>query len=96
MNEPTIIKSFPGQAVEEFRKAHDGKLPSECCFYCEATRELRPYGPNGSLVCFKCAMATPEREAETGRNFDAQLNAAGPIALIGEETGPRPLTGKRS
>jgi hypothetical protein len=26
---PTIIKEFPGQAVETFRKHHDGHLPSE-------------------------------------------------------------------
>ena len=26
---PTIIKEFPGQAVEKYRKTHDGKLPSE-------------------------------------------------------------------
>jgi hypothetical protein len=33
----------------------------------------------------------PENKAETERQFNAQLNAAGPVALIGESTGPRPL-----
>lgn len=26
---PTIIKEFPGKAVEEYRKTHNGRLPSE-------------------------------------------------------------------
>ena len=54
--------------------------------------ELRPYGPGGALICCGCAME-PERKAETERNFHAQLDAAGPVAIIGEETGPRPLDG---
>ena len=34
---------------------------------------------------------TPERKAETERNFAAQLDAAGPMALIdGTEVGPYP------
>ena len=94
---PTIIKDFPSKAVEEFRLSHGGRLPAECCYYCEQfEKEMRPYGPEGAFVCFKCAMETPERKAQTEQNFDAQLNAAGPVALIGEETGPRPLTGKPS
>lgn len=93
MKEPTIITSFPGQAVEEYRLAHDGRLPSEC-YYCGPTdKGMRPYGPKGAWVCFACAMATPEREAQTGQAFGAQLEAAGPVAVIGEETGPRPLDG---
>jgi len=60
------------------------------CHYCPTTAELRPYGPNGAWVCFECAMK-PENRAETERQFNAQLNAAGPVALIGESTGPRPL-----
>lgn len=92
MKEPTIITSFPGQAVEAYRRLH-GKLPSEC-FYCSALhKEMRPYGPKGAYVCFDCAMATPERKAQTGQAFDAQLDAAGPVSVIGEETGPRPLDG---
>ncbi len=62
----------------------------KCC-YCKTENDLRPYGPKGSMVCFKCAMATPEREKETGRNFGAQQEAAGPIAVIGTEVGPFPV-----
>ena len=57
------------------------------------TVELRLYGPNGAWVCFCCAMATPERERQTELNFEAQLNAAGPIALLDtrDNFGPRPF-----
>lgn len=92
MKEPTIIKSFPGQAVDAYLKLH-GKLPSEC-FYCSALhKEMRPYGPKGAYVCFDCAMATPERKAQTDKAFGDQMDAAGDVVVIGEETGPRPLDG---
>ena len=62
------------------------------CYYCSTTCDLRPYGPHGAMVCFNCATSTPEREAETQRNFGTQLDAAGPIALIeGTEIGPYPV-----
>lgn len=61
------------------------------CYLCSTTEELRPYGPNGAWVCFDCAMK-PENRAETDRQFNAQLEAAGPVVLLGEPTGPRPLT----
>ena len=61
------------------------------CYYCGETDDLRPYGPKGAMVCFDCAMSTPERKAETERNFAMQLDAAGPIAIIdGTEVGPYP------
>ena len=61
------------------------------CHYCDKTRDLRPYGPRGSMVCFGCAMSTPERKAEPERNFGAQLEACGPDAVIdGSEAGPYP------
>mgnify|MGYP001404359925 CR=1 FL=1 len=61
------------------------------CHYCDKTNDLRPYGPKGSMVCFSCAMGSPERKAETERNFAVQLDAAGPMALIdGTEAGPYP------
>lgn len=60
------------------------------CHYCTKTHDLRPYGPKGAMVCFTCA-TTPERKLETAQNFAAQLDAAGPIALIdGTEAGPYP------
>ena len=64
---------------------------------CGATKDLRPYGKNGSMICFDCAMSTPERRAETERNFALQLNACGTVAVIdGTEIGPYPLGGVKS
>lgn len=65
--------------------------PVTCC-YCDTAVDLRPYGPKGAMVCFSCATATPEREAEAMRNFGAQLDAAGPVAVIdGSSAGPYPV-----
>ena len=62
------------------------------CHYCETADDLRPYGPRGAMVCFGCAMSTPERKAETWRNFGAQLDACGPEAVLdGSSAGPYPL-----
>lgn len=52
------------------------------CHYCETTKDLRPYGPNSAMVCFSCAMATPQRKLEAERNFGTQLNAIEGMALI--------------
>jgi hypothetical protein len=61
------------------------------CHYCETTHDLRPYGPKGAMVCFHCAMSTPERLKEAERNFGMQLEAAGPVACIdGTHVGPYP------
>lgn len=66
------------------------------CHYCGTTaRELRPYGPGGSPVCFPCMMETPEREEAAGAAFGALLGAnaavsGGPVA-IGTEEGPVPF-----
>lgn len=65
------------------------------CHYCQATGDLRPYGPKCAMVCFDCATATPEREAETHANFVAQLDACGEgLVVIGTEAGPYPATPK--
>lgn len=77
---PTIIKEFPGQAVEEYRKAHDGRLPSEDprlpnadgCPVCFnrldaatcATEEDARPKPGDLTVCFYCT---------TFLKFDAEL-----------------------
>lgn len=61
------------------------------CYYCETPDDLRPYGPNHSMVCFKCAISTPEREATTSANFGLQLSACGAEAMIdGSSLGPYP------
>ena len=84
-----------GQLKERVRHAGDrpGRNAVRRCVYCGAGEEvgLRPYGPNGGDVCFPCAMGTPERKAETGRMFAAQLAACGNVAVIGESVGPYPV-----
>lgn len=66
------------------------------CYVCGAPdgnggSELRPYGPRGAWVCFNCA-TSPEREAETRRNFLAQLEACGSVVVIdGDIAGVRPM-----
>lgn len=67
------------------------------CHYCgNAEKELRPYGPGGSWVCFPCATATPEREQHAQAAFGALLDGAEAISpsgivAIGEPEGPRPF-----
>lgn len=70
----------------------DKLLEARYCCYCEEQKDLRPYGPRGAMVCFDCAMSTPDREAETERNFVVQLNACGNCAVIdGSNAGPYPV-----
>ena len=64
------------------------------CFYCDSSeKEMRPYGPRCSMVCFDCAMSTPERQIETDQNFKMQLDACGDgVVVIGTEAGPVPAS----
>lgn len=76
--------------VEDSFTGHPGGDPNT---------ELRPYGPGGSLICFRCAKATPEADARTKATFGALLEAneavsptrttmltgAGPVAIDGEQ-----------
>jgi hypothetical protein len=60
------------------------------------TVELRPYGPGGAPICFECATATPEREAQADAAFGALLSAneaVSPVgvAMIGASDGPVPF-----
>jgi hypothetical protein len=70
------------------------------CHYCATTaRELRPYGPGGSLICFTCMKASPEREAAAHGALGALLDAAAAISptgvvAIGDAGGPRPFDPK--
>ena len=61
------------------------------CIYCPKETDLRPFGPRGAWVCFKCAMETPDRKAEAEHNFGVQLEACGPVAVAGGESGPYPI-----
>lgn len=51
---------------------------AECYYGCGLTDEdpddLRPYGPEGALVCFSCAQATPERAAASDAIMNAHLD----------------------
>ena len=62
------------------------------CHYCQKTEgELRPYGPNGEIVCFACGTSTPERRAVAMRAIHAKLDACdGRAVLVGNPDGPRP------
>lgn len=66
------------------------------CHYCGPTeRELRPYGPGGSEICFPCMKATPEREEAAKNAFGGLLDAVevvspGPV-MIGTSEGPVPF-----
>lgn len=73
------------------------KTAVPACHYCGTTeKELRPYGPGGTWVCFPCATATPERESAMEAAFVALLDGATAISTtgivaIGQEAGPRPF-----
>lgn len=69
----------------------DAKMTVHACHYCGPTdRELRPYGPGMSMICFPCMKATPEREAAAQGVYGALLEATSTIGLtaIGTEEGP--------
>lgn len=67
------------------------------CYVCHKDEsdpevELRPYGPKGAFICFDCMISSPEREAEAKRQFGAQLDACGDVAVVdGSHVGPYPL-----
>lgn len=44
-------------------------------FPADSKSELRPYGPGGEMICFRCAFATPEAEVRTEANFTAIVEA---------------------
>ena len=61
------------------------------CYVCQQSGDLRPYGPKGEMICYDCMKADPEREATAKRQFMAQLDGCGPVAVLdGSEVGPYP------
>jgi hypothetical protein len=46
------------------------------CHYCGEPGDLRPYGPDGSWVCFPCTTATDERSDAAGAVFADQVLTA--------------------
>jgi len=73
-------------------------MASDICHYCKRTKnevELRPYGPGGAGLCFRCLKSTPEVEAAAGRAFAAQIEAAeaaGQGVSVLTDEGPNPST----
>jgi hypothetical protein len=65
---------------------------SICCV-CGFQKDCRPYGQNGTAICFECMEATPGGEAEAKRQikkaFD-KIDAAGGVPAITKK-GVRPL-----
>jgi hypothetical protein len=52
------------------------------------SKELRPYGKNGSQICFDCMMATPENEEEARRQCNAKMDAiheSGDVVVITDD-----------
>ena len=45
----------------------------QTCTGCGALKECRPYGKNGAQVCYACAMATPESQAEADKQMAIRL-----------------------
>lgn len=70
-------------------------------FPADPESELRPYGPGGALICYRCMIATPESEEQAKRAFMAQLEAAAAVspegvAVIGDgHNGPTPFDRSR-
>ena len=72
----------------------------DTCFNCgkpedfenDPESELRPYGPGGQNVCFRCAFSTPELEQTASDAVAARLNAIyekpGLIGLVFTDHGP--------
>lgn len=53
----------------------------------DSKSELRPYGPGGSLICFRCAFETPEAIQRTRDIFRLHVDmndAAGIPTIIGK------------
>ena len=57
----------------------------KCCTTCDTPGDVRPYGLGGVLVCFKCAMSTPEGTAIAEYQFVTQLEACGTSAALGPQ-----------
>ncbi len=61
------------------------------CRYCDNTTDLRPYGPKGAPICFKCMKASPEREKEASDNFSSQMFHCNSDVVVGTNAGPVPF-----
>lgn len=71
-------------------------VTTRTCYVCGTTKDIRPYGPRGSMICFACMRADSKREAEAKTQFLTQLEACGDVAAIdGTDIGPYPDLGTK-
>ena len=61
------------------------------CTLCDQEKDCRPYGVGCAMVCFSCMKAQPGLEQVALDNFGLQLEAAGPVVVLGGEVGPYPF-----
>lgn len=61
----------------------------ECCDTSKPPQNLRPYGPEGCMICVTCA-DKPEYRDEVKRRMAAAMTQGGPLTLT--PTGPRRST----
>lgn len=45
----------------------------QTCSTCKQEKECRPFGKDGASICFQCAMATPESQAETEKQLTHRM-----------------------
>jgi hypothetical protein len=68
-------------------------MPAKTCCVCgRGARqgvELRPYGPQGAPICFRCARSTPELEAEAKAQLRKRLDGL-EGSVIATPAGPAP------
>ncbi len=76
-------------------KAMEG-LADEVCCYCEKTGDLRPYGPKGAMVCFKCMKSSPDRERQAASQFSMQMYHCNSDVIVGTKAGPVPFKPRKS
>lgn len=63
-------------------------------FPADSKSELRPYGPAGSFICFRCAFADEVSTERAKRAYMTLLDAAAAptgVAVIGGNRGPDPF-----
>lgn len=58
------------------------------CIYCNLDKDCRPYGPNGSELCFSCMMEKPERETEAKRQLLLLLESHDNLSIIDDVNQP--------
>lgn len=70
---------------------------NKLCTVCNLSEDTRPYGKGGSLICYTCAMATPERQAEATRQLHARFaKLDGQPFVISADKPPEALTAENA